>query len=183
MKQNKGYSLIELVVVIAIMMVLAGVIGLQINMIYGFYAKECAKNLEAQLNKVQITNMSKKLTEMEIYKKNDGYYVKVIENRGTAAEKVTEKKIGRSSIELTYSTDAKDTSEFTLNEGTVILIQFDRATGAMEMSASADPAKVIGCHRIWMHQKGSSKYYTVTIHKSTGKIKVEGDKVKTPAAP
>ena len=86
MKQNKGYSLIELVVVIAIMMVLAGVIGLQINMIYGFYAKECAKNLEAQLNKVQITNMSKKLTEMEIYKKNDGYYVNVIENRGTAAE-------------------------------------------------------------------------------------------------
>ena len=71
MKQNKGYSLIELVVVIAIMMVLAGVIGLQINMIYGFYAKECAKNLEAQLNKVQITNMSKKITEMEIYKKND----------------------------------------------------------------------------------------------------------------
>lgn len=179
MKQNRGYSLIEVVVVIAIMMVLAGVIGLQINMIWGFYSKECAKNLESQLNKVQITNMSRKLTAMKISQRDDGYYVSVIENLDNPAEKVLEeKKIGRKSLEVTYSTDVKDTTEYTLAGGTEIVIQFDRSTGALKVSNSGDPNRVNGCHRIWIRQKGSSKYYTVTIYKETGKIDVEADKVK-----
>lgn len=179
MEKNKGYTLIELVVVIAIIAVLAGVGILQINMIYGFYSKECAKNLESQLNKVQITNMSKMFTEMEIYKKDDGYYTKVIENKDTPSKRETEQKIGKKSVEITFSTDAKDSTEQTLDAGTVIVIQFKRSTGELETKDSGDPSRINGCHRLWIRQKGSSKYYTVTIHKDTGKIKVETDKVKT----
>lgn len=191
MKQNKGYSLIEIIVVIAIMMTLIGAGILQMSMVSGYRAKQCAKNIEAQLNKVQITNMSKKLTEMVIYQDaSDGaYYVKVTENKGIiASEKSTNKQVGKGSLLITYSMDAHDSDIRTLEPGKEILIQFNRATGALvlERKDDTDPSKTkkIGCHRIWMKQKGgNTKVYTITIHQETGKIEVEAGEVKYTPAP
>ena len=187
MKQNKGYSLIEIIVVIAIMMTLIGVGILQMSMVSGYRAKQCAKNIEAQLNKVQITNMSKKLTEMVIYQDaSDGaYYVKVTENKGiTASEKSTNKQVGKGSLLITYSMDAHDSDIRTLEPGKEILIRFDRATGGLKMTDDTDPGKKIGCHRIWMKQKGgNTKVYTITIHQETGKIEVEAGEVKYTPTP
>lgn len=178
MKQNKGYSLIELIVVIAVSVTLLGGGILQMRTVFAYYAKQCAKNVEAQLNNVQITNMSKKTTEMEIYKKaSDGaYFVKVTENKGiTGAEKVTEKQVGKSSLLITYSMKATDDDVQTLGSGQKILIRFDRTTGALKV----DPTINLGCHRIWIKQKGNNnKIYTVTIHQETGKIEVDADEVK-----
>lgn len=182
MKQNKGYTLVELIVVIAILVVLTGAGVLQMRSVFSYYAKQCAENLEAQLNRVQIVNMARKTTEMEIYQSasDHAYYVRVTENKGiAAAEKITEKQVGRSSLLITYSTDTADTNVHTLGGGDSIIIRFDRSTGALKVTDDSDPSKVIGAHRIWIRQKGNkSKVYTVTIHQETGKIEVDADEVK-----
>ena len=48
--KNRGYSLIELIVVIAIMSVMTGMIALSISLVLGTEAKESTKNLVAYLN-------------------------------------------------------------------------------------------------------------------------------------
>ena len=144
--------------------------------VFSYYAKQCAENLEAQLNRVQIVNMARKTTEMEIYQSasDHAYYVKI-----KAAEKSTEKQVGRSSLLITYSTDTADTNVHTLGGSDSIIIRFDRSTGALKVKDDSDPSKVIGAHRIWIRQKGNkSKVYTVTIHQETGKIEVDADEVK-----
>lgn len=179
MEQNKGFSLIELIVVIALITVLMSVGILQMRMVRGYYAKQCAEEVEAQLNKVQITNMARKATELVIYKNvtDNEYYAKIIENKGTALEKFTERKLGRSSLEITYSMDSKDTDIRTLDGTAPITIVFDRATGELKRM---DGTNAIGCHRIWIKQRGNDqKVYTITIYQETGKIEVDSDEVKT----
>ena len=175
MKQNKGYSLVELIMVIAIMGVLLGVGILQLVMVTGFYANECADKLEAELNKVQIVNMARKATEIEIYKDASGpYFVKVIEDKGNPSlERTTVKQVGRGSLLITYSMNEDDSDVKELNGTNKIVLQFNRASGALKS----------GCHRIWIRQKNGSKVYTITIHKETGKIKVDPKEVKYSASP
>ena len=176
MRQDKGYSLIELITVIAIMGVLLGVGILQIGMITGYRVKECTENIEAELNKVQITNMARKSTEMEIYKDVSGsYYVKVIENKGSSSECITQKQVGKGSLLITYSMNADDSDEQELNGSNKIMIQFDRATGAL----IKDIPSSVGCHRIWIRQRNGSAVYTITIHQETGKIEVDSKEVKS----
>ena len=175
MKQNKGYSLVELITVIAIMGVLLGAGIIQISLLTGYYASECAEELSSQLNKVQIVNMARKSTEIEIYKDTSGpYYVKIVENRGIDSEEhTTVKQVGRSSLLITYSMNADDSDVTELNESNKLVLQFDRASGALKS----------GCHRIWIRQKNSQKVYTITIHKETGKIKVDSKEVKYAGSP
>lgn len=180
MKNNKGYSLIELIVVIAIMMVLTGVVTMSYQVVSGYYAKQCAKNVEAQMNRVQILNMAKKTTMLEIGQDTTGdYYAKVIENAGTSKEHIEKKQIGRKSLKITYSMDDKDSSEYELKEGLAsnpITIQFSRSTGELLLKDKSDNS--IGCHRIWIQQNAGGKCYTVTVNSLTGKVEVTSEKVK-----
>ena len=180
MKNNKGYTLIELITVIAIMVILTGTVAISTQVIRGYYAKQCAKNVEAQMNRVQILNMARKTTELEIGQGTDGgYYAQVTENIGTPKERVERKQIGRKSLTITYSMDEKDNNVFELKNGLTsnpIKIQFSRSTGELLLKDKSDNA--IGCHRIWIRQNVGGKYYTVTVNALTGKIEVTADMVK-----
>lgn len=59
LNNNKGLSLIELIVVIAIMAVMIGGIGFSISMLSGAEAKQAVQKLNAQLNDVKTGTMTK----------------------------------------------------------------------------------------------------------------------------
>lgn len=179
MKNNKGYSLIELVVIVAIIAVLAGGTMISVQLINGYYAKECAKNLESQINKVQILNMARKTTELEFGQDTQGYYyAQITENKGTPQEHIEKKQIGRKSLKITYSMDSTDSNEFELKYGLAtnpICVKFKRTTGELLTKDGSDD---IGFHRVWIRQSAGGRCYTVTVNTLTGKVEVTPEKVK-----
>ena len=67
-KNNKGYSLVELIIVIAIMALLTGTVFFSINMIFGAGAKACANDIKEALAENKVTAMGKSGARVEIYR-------------------------------------------------------------------------------------------------------------------
>ena len=79
MKENKGFSLVELVIVIAIMAVIGSAIFYSYMLIVGQYPRECANNLSSSMDKAKnyaLTRSASVDCYMELAKNNKGYYVK-----------------------------------------------------------------------------------------------------------
>ena len=81
-KNNGGFSLVELIVVIAISVVLIGAATISIRSVMGVEVKQCARNIESIINKTRVTTMGKDSAVLEIYKDaSDGaYYYKTTIN-------------------------------------------------------------------------------------------------------
>ena len=67
-KNNGGFSLVELIVVIAISVVLIGAATISIRSVMGVEVKQCARNIESIINKTRVTTMGKDSAVLEIYK-------------------------------------------------------------------------------------------------------------------
>ena len=93
-KNNGGFSLVELIVVIAISVVLIGAATISIRSVMGVEVKQCARNIESIINKTRVTTMGKDSAVLEIYKDaSDGaYYYKTTINGTVSAPS----KIGKS---------------------------------------------------------------------------------------
>ena len=100
-KNNGGFSLVELIVVIAISVVLIGAATISIRSVMGVEVKQCARNIESIINKTRVTTMGKDSAVLEIYKDaSDGaYYYKTTINGTVSAPS----KIGKSRIDVYYS--------------------------------------------------------------------------------
>ena len=79
MKDNKGFSLVELIVVIAIMSILTGVSVLSIRSATGTYVKQCTANIESQINNTRHMTMAKNKVKLKIYVDSNGVYTVKIE--------------------------------------------------------------------------------------------------------
>ena len=103
-KNNKGLSLVELIVVIALMAVLIGIGALSFSLLFGTQAKACAQNVSGILNETKTGCMSrydetmtlsyrKKLPDTDpAYEKavtSDGYYSEnFVSTIGSSAQEV-----------------------------------------------------------------------------------------------
>lgn len=165
---NRGFSLVELIVVVAIGAILIGASILSIASISGTAAKQCARNIESILNKTRVTTMGKDTAVIELYKDlSDGayYYTVTVKNgkvdkNGNGETTAETKKIGRSNLEIRYSADVSTTfnNASKLDVSNPIKIEFDRSSGAEKTDIS----------KIWVKHGSTEK--TITIYKETGKI-------------
>ena len=67
-KNNNGYSLVELIIVIVIMALLTGTAFLSISIIFGASAKTCANDIKEALAENKVTAMGKSEAKVEIYR-------------------------------------------------------------------------------------------------------------------
>lgn len=136
-KDNKGFSLVELIVVITIIVVLTGIISMGVGLAVSKPADECAAKLKASLQSMRVTTMGKFDAHMEIYKKNDQIYVKEIKvdtEGGTPSSK--ESIVSAKGVQLYFEKGNSGTYE-ELKEGDApILIYYDRSSGAFSNSVS-----------------------------------------------
>ena len=58
-RDDRGLSIVELIIVIAIMAVLLGLLGLSLNMLIGTEAKQAAQKMDAQLNDIKTGAMTR----------------------------------------------------------------------------------------------------------------------------
>lgn len=126
MHDDKGFSLVELIIVMAISAVLLGVAWYGINSLSGKQVNEYVNNLESYLGKTRAYTLAfaKNTVQMELSHTADGYYVTTYHG-GTAEES---RKIGNPSLTVSYYTG--ESSKVELAEGVTLKLSFKRDSGA-----------------------------------------------------
>lgn len=149
--KDKGFSLVELIVVIAIMAVATTVSGYALSTISLANAKNCATEIKSKLEAVRMDatrNVEGDVQVVELYSDDGSVYLKV----GT----MEPKRIGNSNVKVVC--DGKELS--TIEEP--VEFSFDKSSGAFDE---------IGCKTIVV--SGASREYTLTLYAKTGKVKME----------
>ncbi len=174
MKDNKGYSLVELIIVIGILAVVSGITFYGLTLLSGQYAKEVANNLssvlETEKNYAQ-TRSAEADCYVEIsYDADGGLYAeyfapeKVVGNTMVSIEK---RKIGSSRVTLEFVGGG---STYTLGQSEKIQISFDRVSGGFK-SFETSTGITVACDEIFVKQGGRT--YKFTLYKATGKHVME----------
>lgn len=143
MKRNqKGFSLIELIVVIAVMGILSVTGLLSLSLVTGQNIKGCVSDIESCISETKVQSMSRANAGLMLYAKSDGIYARLYvgtkEPRELTAaewESVEEQKIGKRGISISFKTDGG--GEIPLQEGGSLLdnsliLSFDRSSGAFK---------------------------------------------------
>lgn len=172
MKDNKGFSIVELIVVIAIMSILAGVVTISMRSVTGTYVKQCSANIKSQLANTRHMTMGKNKVKLKIYVGSDGAYYSDMEvyasDSSVTPENVTTTKLGKKSVEVKYSKEAglSEGSFKILTESNPIEIEFDRSSGAVK--------DAVNCVKQIKVSQGSHTK-KITIYTETGKISEENE--------
>lgn len=175
MRDNKGFSFIEAIVVIAIMAVLAVGVVVAIGSLAGWRVTDCASDVDAALKETKVNAMSKFSAYMEIrYDGASGDYF--LQESGLDAE-----KIASGNITITYTTNKGDV--IGVEDGVPLIISYDRSSGAFKpvISSVADDGTFsfltdsdgdyVYCSQIVI--TNGSKTKTITLVKDTGKHSLE----------
>ena len=163
--KNKGFSLVELVIVIAIITILTGLISVGVGLAVNKPADECAEKLKSSMQSLRVTTMGKFDSYMEIYVSGDKIYAKeyLIDAEGNVTTK--ENLVGAKGVHLSYEKDNSGTyTELTSSDK--ITVSYSRSSGAFSNSRAGYYCTGI---KIW---KGDREV-NLTLYKLTGKIIVE----------
>ncbi len=132
-KDNRGFSLVELIIVVAIMSAFTGVLCYGFSMTNGKPAEECAKKLAAAISHGRTATMGK--YKNEIFVENTGKVIKVtektlvkIEDDGTKVETTRESVVGGRNVTVKYQIDSGGYNKV-LGSGDSIKIQYNSGNG------------------------------------------------------
>lgn len=134
-RENKGFTLVEMIVTVSIFAILLGILVPSLNSILGFRVQRATNSIAAGLDKAKIEASSRLVGEMKLEKRSDGYYISYILDRGKVDGKENikwnedEEKIAPSKTLISYVVSGSG-EEHSMSEGDSIILTYDRATGA-----------------------------------------------------
>lgn len=183
---NRGFSLVELMVVVAIMAVMGSFMFIGNALVAAQYPRECANDLSAALNKEKNYALTKSATidcYMELIYDSDGYYVRYYQPRNAVVKGdnpsydwvlAEEEKVGKSAVDIICEFDG--VSSVSIGSGTSVKFIYNRISGEFKKSiisdgstpgiGSEDAVSAAFCKRIEI--KGG-RTYEITIYSATGK--------------
>lgn len=190
-KENKGFTLVELVIVIALLSIFIGIFTLNIGNITGYDAKECYKNISSAITSAKIQTLGKAKETgdiyLQIYKDTSDkrVYVQTVTNAGSSStgspEIMDKKKLtkrGNVNVKFVYIKDDDTLSdEVTAETGSELNICYNRATGAIVAQGIKKPdgSGNTSSYRVkYIYVTGGSHKYTIELIPSTGKVKING---------
>ena len=157
-KKNQGFTLLELLVVVAIMAVALGITGMSLSVIQQSRSKGCAQEMKSSLEMVRTSAMAKGGGSVTIYKDTTTGEIMMQTNDGES------RKIGGSSLTVTYGFKG-DSTEYTLGSAPAdkpLKVSFSASSGSISDSNSVE----------WIRISGN-KIYKLTLYKLTGKVTME----------
>jgi prepilin-type N-terminal cleavage/methylation domain-containing protein len=160
-KDDRGFSLVELVIVIAIMAVVAGTAMLSVSILTNKRVTKCADEITTTLERARVLTLGKAQNDVEtvIYKDSvTGKYMAKIYQGGSV---VSERELGKSPIEISVYFD---------NAVTGVSLESISRSGI----AASDPAD--GLHVIFDRSSGAFKSGTSTGGSYFTKIEVTNGK-------
>lgn len=167
-KNNKGLSLVEVIIVVAIMSVLAGITTIGLSSVISRPAEECGKKIVSTLRDAKVTTMGKRSCYVELSQATAGAPVYMTEYiNGTAQIPV---KVGEKNITVSITTEA---STFDLSAVQTIKIAYKRETGGFDKTTYTQGGSPKSEYlRTIVISKGN-KTYTINLAYLTGKITIE----------
>lgn len=166
MKNNKGFSIIEMLVVIAIIAVLAGVGIFGFSFLQGRGADRAARKIVALLEETQAMSMVKYDNSFLLQIDQDGFITikQIYKTTEEDNEEIFETKLDDSGVIISYETSSE---LVTLKEGQQLALSFKRASGEFDYIAGTNDY----CYEIYLEKGGTRKHISLT--PKTGKISVE----------
>ena len=161
MKHNEGLSLIELVVVVAIMAVLVSVVGISVTVVSRQNVSNAASDVRGLLQTAQTVAMSKKNCYVKITQKSNGdWYFETHTYTGTGDDgtKQNEKVLDHLTVSGKVKVEVKSGGSYVSAASTTI--EYIRNTGAFK--AGAFPSEI-------RFSRGT-KVVTLHLTELTGKV-------------
>ena len=126
--KNKGFTLVELIVVISIFTVLLGILEPSVSSIFGFRAQRAANSIASALDRTKTEAMNRLVGEMVLTKESDGFYISYNLHKGKhyGCEQTQAEKIAPANAKIGYTTT--DHSDYQDLSGQLI-ITFNRENG------------------------------------------------------
>lgn len=167
-RDNKGYSLVELIIVIAILMVLIGSTIFSIGIVFNAGAKACANDIKNALAQNKVTAMGRSDAYVEIYKNDTDQciYSRQCIKTSSGWQDGDWEKIGNARVYVAYTPEGG--SETELTAGSSIKICIDRSSGSFRADAGTGAA----VYSEILVQSGH-RAYKITMTKLTGKVSLE----------
>lgn len=144
-KHNNGFSIVELVVVIAIMSVIVGITSFGIGMLSGRQAQKASSRFGSNLDRIRTISMGKSSASLELYVTSTGVYTKETID-GAVRDEVM---LGPSKVTCSYSyVTSEGATTVEMGVGDSITIIFDRSDGSLKSIYSSGSA---------IYEKGTTK--------------------------
>ena len=190
-QKNKGFTLVEMVITVAIFAILLGILVPSLNSILGFRAQRAANSIASALDKTKIEASNRLVGEMKLEKLDDGYYISYYLDRGKVGsesnvEQDQAEKIAPARTLVSYVTDNNET--YQMETGDSIVLTYDRATGGFlplqettwtqkailaELDAGKDiPLTREGSYCIAIIVQGGRRIKTINMDINTGKYEI-----------
>ncbi len=169
-KNNQGFSLVELVIVVAIIIIIGGFALTGLAILSGKPVDECAKKIQVALEGNRNTTMGKLSASISFYQDGSGN-IFVEEEFNNNPEDTIVKQIGED-VRVEYQDMSGNSYLLPVGRDNKLTLSFDRASGSLK--AQADGSYVVK----FVVSRGSSgergyKKLTVSIDKLTGRVSVE----------
>lgn len=129
-KKNRGFTLVEMTVVLAIFAILLAVLVPSLDPVAGFRANRAASSIGAALDRTKTEAMDRLVGEMRLSWTSDGYYISYYLDRGkTGVREEQPEKIASGRMKISY-TDSNGTTVNLWEDGTnELILTYDRSTG------------------------------------------------------
>lgn len=183
MKRNEGFSLVELIVIIAIIAVLGTATVAGTGMLTGWNMNKCVEMLDGGLSETRVSAMSKGAAYLTITRDTEGNYY--MEMTGSPEE-----KIASGNISITYTTQVEGSTELVegieITTAKPLILTYDRASGAFSpmvesydlengvcnFVTSGENSSHVYCTSLEI-SAGESKSVMIRLVRSTGKHSIE----------
>ncbi len=153
---NKGLTLVEILIVVAILAILGGVALTGMSLLTSRPVDECAKKIQIALEGSRNTTMGKYSGYVEFTADSDGVYVEKYIN-GTSDGRI---KIGSGGVNVTATTPSINATF----GATPFKVEFDRADGSLVTPTDGPISFTVS---------NSSRTIIVTVDKLTGRVDLE----------
>ena len=135
-EENKGFTLIEVIIVVAIFATLLGIMIPSLNSVLGFHVRRTTESICSALDRTKSEAMNRLVAEVKLsYVAGDGYYITYYLDRGKdggSDENVRDdqaEKVAPAKTRISYTDDSGVVHNMWESGNTSLILTYNRATG------------------------------------------------------